>query len=48
MVIVGIVLIILGLVVASLHFLLWIGVALLVIGLVLNFLPIGGERRRVY
>ena len=48
MIILGVVLIILGLLVASLHFLLWIGVILLIVGLVLNLLPIGGTRRRVY
>ncbi len=48
MVILGIILIILGLVVESLAVLLWIGIALLVIGLILNFVPMGGTRRRVF
>ena len=41
-------LLILGLLVASLKFLLIIGVILLVVGLILNFVPIGGTRRRYY
>jgi len=48
MVILGIVLIVLGLLVASLSFLLIIGVILLVVGLILNFVPVGGRRRRYY
>ncbi|GAA4350418.1 hypothetical protein [Angustibacter luteus] len=48
MILLGIILIIVGLVVASLHVLLWIGVILLLVGLVLNFVPIGGSRRRVF
>jgi hypothetical protein len=48
MVILGVVLIIVGLVVASLHVLLWIGIVLLVVGLLLNLVPIGGTRRRVF
>jgi membrane-bound ClpP family serine protease len=47
-VILGVVLVILGLVVASLHVLLWIGIALLILGVVLNLVPIGGTRRRVF
>jgi membrane-bound ClpP family serine protease len=47
-VVLGVVLIILGLLVASLHVLLIIGVILLVVGLILNFVPIGGTRRRYY
>ena len=34
--------------VASLKILLTIGIILLVVGLVLNFVPIGGKRRRLY
>ncbi len=48
MVVLAIILIILGLVVASLKFLLILGLILLVIGLVLNFVPVGGTRRRYY
>jgi len=44
----GIILVIIGLVVESLRILLTIGVILLVVGLVLNFVPIGGSRRRVF
>ena len=48
MIVLGIILIVVGLVVASLKFLLWIGLVLLVLGLFLNFVPIGGRRRRFY
>ena len=48
MVVLGIVLIVLGLLVSSLSFFLIIGVILLVVGLILNFVPIGGRRRRYY
>ena len=48
MIILGIILILLGLIISSLHWLLIIGVILLIVGLVLNFVPIGGSRRRYY
>ena len=48
MVILGIILIIVGLLVASLKVLLWVGIVLLVVGLVVNAVPIGGRRRRVF
>ena len=48
MVILGIILIIVGLLVASLKTLLWVGIVLLVVGLILNAVPIGGRRRRVF
>ena len=48
MVVLGIILVIVGLFVASLKILLTIGIILLVVGLVLNFVPIGGRRRRLY
>ena len=48
MIILGIILIIVGLLVASLKILLWVGIVLLVVGLILNFVPIGGNRRRVF
>lgn len=48
MIILGIILIILGLLVASLHVLFYIGVVLLILGLVLNFVPMGGTRRRYW
>ncbi len=48
MVVLGIILLIIGIFVASLNVLLWIGLILIIVGLVLNFLPIGGSRRRVF
>ncbi len=48
MVVLGLILLIVGLLVASLHVLVIIGVILLVVGLILNFVPIGGTRRRYY
>lgn len=47
MVVLGIILLIIGLV-ASLSILVTIGVILLVVGLILNFVPLGGTRRRFY
>jgi hypothetical protein len=47
-VVLGLILLIVGLLVASLHVLLYIGIILLVVGLILNFVPIGGTRRRYY
>jgi hypothetical protein len=47
MVILGLILLIIGLV-ASIGILTVIGAILLVVGLVLNFVPIGGTRRRYY
>jgi hypothetical protein len=46
-VILGIILLIIGLV-ASLQILVWLGVVLVLVGLLLNFVPIGGTRRRFY
>jgi hypothetical protein len=46
-VILGVILLIIGLI-ASLQILIWLGVILLIVGLVLNFVPIGGTRRRYY
>lgn len=48
MIILGIILIIVGLLVASLKILLWVGIVLLIVGLILNFVPIGGRRRRIF
>ena len=48
MIILGIILILLGLIVSGLHWLLIIGVILLIVGLVLNFVPLGGTRRRYW
>lgn len=48
MIVLGIMLLVIGLLIAHLHLLLWIGIVLLVAGLVLNLVPIGGSRRRVY
>ena len=47
MVILGLILLIIGLV-ASIPVLTTIGAILLVVGLILNFVPIGGTRRRYY
>ena len=47
MVVLGVILLIIGLVV-SVSWLVWVGVILVVVGLVLNFLPVGGTRRRVW
>ena len=48
MIALAVILILVGLFVASLKILLTIGLILLVVGLVLNFVPIGGRRRRWY
>lgn len=48
MIALAVILILVGLFVASLKILLTIGLILLVVGLVLNFVPIGGRRRRLY
>ncbi len=48
MVVLGIILLLIGLLVASLKILLWIGLVLIIVGLILNFVPIGGTRRRYY
>ena len=47
MVVLGLILLIIGLV-AKISILWTIGVILLLVGLVLNFVPIGGTRRRYY
>jgi hypothetical protein len=47
MVILGIILALIGWI-ASISIVLWIGVILIIVGLVLNFVPIGGSRRRYY
>jgi hypothetical protein len=44
----GLILLILGLVVAKLSVLVTIGIIVLLVGLVLNFVPMGGSRRRVW
>jgi len=46
-VVLGLILLIIGLV-ASIPILVTIGVILLIVGLILNFVPIGGTRRRYY
>jgi len=46
MVILGLILLIIGL--FTVPALVWIGLILIVVGLVLNFVPIGGTRRRYY
>ncbi len=47
MVVLGLILLIIGLV-ASIPVLVTIGAILLIVGLILNFIPIGGTRRRYY
>jgi hypothetical protein len=47
MVLLGLILLIIGLVM-SVSVLTTIGLILLVVGLILNFVPIGGSRRRVF
>jgi hypothetical protein len=47
MVVLGLILLIIGLV-ASIPVLTTIGIILIVVGLILNFVPIGGTRRRYY
>jgi len=47
MVILGLILLILGLITGP-SILVTIGILLLVVGLVLNFVPVGGTRRRYY
>jgi hypothetical protein len=47
MVILGLILLIIGLI-ASISILWIIGLILIIVGLVLNFVPVGGTRRRYY
>jgi hypothetical protein len=47
MVILGLILLIIGLI-ASISILWIIGLVLILVGLVLNFVPVGGTRRRYY
>lgn len=47
MVVLGLILLIIGLV-ASIGILTTIGIILLVVGLILNLVPLGGSRRRVF
>ena len=47
MVILGLILLIIGLV-ANIPILTTIGIILVIVGLILNFVPIGGTRRRFY
>jgi uncharacterized membrane protein HdeD (DUF308 family) len=47
MVILGVVLLIIGLI-ASISILWVIGLILIIVGVILNFVPIGGTRRRYY
>ena len=46
MVVLGLILLIIGL--FTVPALVYIGLALIVVGLILNFVPIGGTRRRYY
>lgn len=46
MVILGLILLIIGLFTVKILF--WIGLILVIVGLVLNFVPMGGTRRRFY
>lgn len=48
MIVLGLILLLIGLLVAGAHILFTIGIILLLVGLVLNFVPIGGTRRRYY
>ncbi|MCU1593691.1 MAG: hypothetical protein JWO12_1083 [Frankiales bacterium] len=48
MIALGLILLIIGLVVPAAHVLFTIGIILLLVGLVLNFVPMGGNRRRVW
>lgn len=47
MVVLGLILLIIGLI-AAVHVLFVLGVILLIVGLVLNFVPMGGTRRRYW
>ena len=47
MVVLGLILLLIG-IVAGISLLTTIGIILLIVGLVLNFVPIGGTRRRYY
>ena len=47
MVVLGLILLIIGLV-ANIPILTTIGIILVIVGLILNFVPIGGTRRRLY
>ena len=47
MVVLGLILLIIGLV-ANIQILTTIGIILVIVGLILNFVPIGGTRRRFY
>jgi len=47
MIILGLILVLIGWI-ASISLLLWVGVILVVAGIVLNFVPIGGSTRRYY
>ena len=48
MIALGLILLIIGAVVAKLSVLFTIGLILLLVGLVLNFVPMGGSRRKVW
>lgn len=48
MITLGVILAIIGIVVSSVSWLLWVGIVLIVVGLILNLVPIGGSRRRVF
>lgn len=48
MVILGVILLLLGIFVPAVHFLFIIGIILIIVGLVLNFVPVGGTTRRWY
>lgn len=47
MVVLGLILLLIGLL-AGINILYVIGIVLLIVGLILNFVPIGGTRRRYY
>ncbi len=48
MIALGLILLLIGLLVSGAKILFTIGLILLLVGLVLNFVPVGGTRRRVF
>jgi hypothetical protein len=48
MIALGLVLLLIGLLVSGAHVLFTIGIILLLVGIGLNFVPMGGSRRRVW
>lgn len=48
LIVIGLIGLFLGIFITAVKFLLWIGIILLIIGLIVNLIPIGGSRRRVW